>query len=85
MRFGKISLAAIAAASLVSAPVMAESRSPAAKADGASNVKRVGANTKEDSKLGGGSGVIVAVLAAAAVVGGIVIASGNDDNSPTSP
>jgi hypothetical protein len=84
MRFGKISLAAIAAASLVSAPVMAESLSPAAKAVGASKVKRVGANTKEESKLGGGSGVIVAVLAAA-VVGGIVIASGNDDNSPTSP
>jgi Na+/proline symporter len=85
MRFGKISLAAIAAASLVSAPVMAESLSPAAKAVGASKVKRVGANTKEESKLGGGIGVIVAVLAAAAVIGGIVIASGNDDNSPTSP
>jgi Na+/proline symporter len=85
MRFGKISLAAIAAASLVSAPVMAQSLSPSVKAVGASKVKRVGANAKEESKLGGGSGVIIAVLAAAAVVGGIVIAAGNDDNSPTSP
>jgi len=85
MRFGKLSLAAIAAASLVSAPVMAQSLSPAAKAVGASKVKRVGVATKEENKLGGGSGVIVAVLAAVAVIGGIVIAAGNDDNAPTSP
>lgn len=85
MRFGKISLAALAAASLVSAPVMAESLSPAAKAVGTSSVKRVGAATKEESKLAGGSGVIIAVLAAAAVIGGIVIAAGNDDDEPTSP
>lgn len=85
MRFGKISLAAVAATALVSAPIMAESLSPAAKAVGASKVKRVGANTKQESKLSGGSGVIVAVLAAAAVIGGIIIVAGNDDNSPTSP
>jgi len=85
MRLGKLSLAAVAAASLVSAPVMAESLSPAAKSVGASKVKRVGATTKEESKLGGGSGVIVAILAAVAVIGGIVIAAGNDDNKPTSP
>lgn len=85
MRLGKISLAAIAAASLVSAPAMAESLSPATKAVGASKVKRVGANTKEESKAAGGTGVIVALLAAAAVIGGIVIAAGNDDDSPTSP
>ena len=85
MRFGKISLAAIAAASLVSAPVMAQSLSPAAKAVGASKVKRAGAATKEESKLGGGSGVIVAIVAAAAVIAGIVIAAGNDDDAPTSP
>ena len=85
MRFGKLSLAAIAAASLVSAPVMAQSLSLAAKAVGASKAKRVGANTKEENKLGGGSGVIFAVLAAVAAIGGIVIAAGNDDNAPTSP
>ena len=86
MRFGKISLAAVAAASMVSAPVMAQSLSPAAKAVGASKVKRVGAASKEENKLGGrGSGVIVAILAAIAVIGGIVIAAGNDDDGPTSP
>jgi hypothetical protein len=85
MRFGKFSLAAVAAAALVSAPVMAESLSPAAKAVGASKVKRVGAGAKEESKIGGGSGVIVAILAAVAVIGGIVIAAGNDDDGPTSP
>jgi hypothetical protein len=85
MRFGKISLAAVAAASLVSAPVMAQSLSPAAKAVGASKVKRIGATSKEESKQLGGSGVIVALLAAAAVIAGIVIASGNDDDGPTSP
>ena len=85
MRFGKISLAAIAAASLVSAPVMAQSLSPAAKAVGASKVKRAGAATTEESKIGGGSGVIVAIVAAAAVIAGIVIAAGNDDDAPTSP
>ncbi len=85
MRFGKLSLAAIAAASLVSAPVMAQSLSPAAKAVATSKVKRAGASTKEENKLGGGSGVIIAVLAAAAVIAGIVIAAGNDDDGPTSP
>ena len=85
MRFGKISLAAVAAASRVSAPVMAQSLSPASKAVGASKVKRVGAASKEESKFGSGSGVIIAILAAAAVIGGIVIAAGNDDNRPTSP
>ena len=85
MRFGKISLAAVAAASLVSAPVMAQSLSPASKAVGASKVKRIGAASKEESKLENGSGVIVAILAAIAVIGGIVIAAGNDDDGPTSP
>jgi hypothetical protein len=85
MRFGKISLAAVAAASLVSAPVMAESLSPAAKAVSVSKVKRAGVASKEESKLGGGTGVIVAVLAAAAIIGGIVIAAGNNNDSPTSP
>lgn len=85
MRFGKFSLAAVAAASLVSAPVMAQSLSPAAKAVGASKVKRIGAGTNEENKQDGGTGVIVAILAAVAVVGGIIIAAGNDDDGPTSP
>lgn len=84
MRFGKISLAAMAAASMVSAPVMAQSLSPAAKAAAASKVKRAGASTKGENKLEG-TGVIVAILAGVAVVGGIIVAAGNDNNGPTSP
>jgi hypothetical protein len=80
MRFGKVSLAALAAASLISAPVVAQSTT-ASKAP----VKRTAVAKKEESKLGGGSGVIVAVVAAAAIIAGIVIAAGNDDDAPTSP
>jgi hypothetical protein len=83
MRFGKVSLAALAAASLISAPVVANAAT--AKTPAKASVKRAGAATKEESKLGGGSGVIVAVIAAAAVIAGIVIAAGNDDDAPTSP
>jgi hypothetical protein len=84
MRFGKISLAAIAAASLVSAPVMAEVAAPA-KSVAVSKVQRVGKARSAENKIGKGSGVIVALLAAAAVVGGILIASGNNNDTPTSP
>lgn len=85
MRFGKFSLAAVAAASLVSAPVMAQSLSPAAKAVGASKVKRVGVAASEESKAEGSTGIIIGIVAAAAVIGGIIIAAGNDDDGPTSP
>ncbi len=81
MRFGKVSLAAVAAVALAGAPVIAQA-APAKPVAG--KIQRAGA-AKEESKLGGGSGVIVAVLAAAAVIAGIVIAAGNDDDAPTSP
>lgn len=84
MRFGKISLAAVAAASLMSSPVMAQALSPAAKAVAESKVKRIGADRKEESKVGG-TGVVIGLLAAAAIIGGIVIASSNNDDEPTSP
>ena len=73
MRFGKMSLAVIAAASLVSAPVVAAAAP--SKSVAVSKVKRVGAVRNTENKLGGGSGILVAILAAAAVVGGIIIAS----------
>ena len=81
MRFGKFSLAAVAAASLLSAPVMAQT---ASNAVGVSKVKRVSANAKDESKQAG-SGVIIAIVAAVAVIGGIVLAAGNDSDGPTSP
>lgn len=83
MRFGKFSLAAVAAASLLSAPVMAQAVSTP-NAVGVSKVKRVSANAKDESKQAG-SGVIIAIVAAVAVIGGIVLAAGNDSDGPTSP
>jgi hypothetical protein len=83
MRFGKLSLAAVAVASLVSMPTLAQAAS--ANAVGASKVQRVGATTKRENKQDGGSGIIIAIVAAVAVIGGIVIAAGNNNDSPTSP
>jgi hypothetical protein len=85
MRFGRLTLAAVAAASMLTAPVMAESLSPSAKAIGTSKVKRAGAPVTKENKLGGGNGTIIAIVAAAAVILGIVLISGNDDDNPTSP
>lgn len=80
MRFGKISLAAVAAAALVSAPVVAQS----AKAKPvAAKVEREGAARKDESKLRGG--FIIPLIAIIAIITGIVIAAGNDDDTPTSP
>lgn len=84
MRFGKVSLAALAAASLISAPAVAQSAN-ATKAPVKESVKRAGTATKDESKLGRGSGVIVAILAGAAIIAGIVIAAGNNNDGPTSP
>ena len=82
MRFGKIGMAAIAAASLVSTPVFAQAVQPVAKA---SEAVRADASAAEESKLEGGSGIIVAVLAAAAIIGGIIIAADGSEDTPTSP
>ncbi len=84
MRFGKVSLAALAAASLISAPVVAQATT-STKAPAKASVKRAASAAKEESKLGRGSGVIVAVLAGAAIIAGIVIAAGNKNDAPTSP
>jgi hypothetical protein len=81
MRFSKISLAALAAATLVSAPVVAQAKSTAKQA--VAKVERKAAARKSESKMGGS--ILLAILALAAVVGGIVIATGSDDNTPTSP
>ena len=80
MRFGKVGMAAVAAASLVSAPVFAQAVQPVS-----SQVERVSAATSDESELEGGSGIIIAVLAAAAVIAGIIIAADGSDDTPTSP
>ncbi len=81
MRFGKIGMAAVAAASLVSAPVFAQAQQPVSST---SEAARTGANASGED-LEGGSGVILAVLAAAAVIAGIIIAADGSDDTPTSP
>lgn len=83
MRFGKNSLAAVAAATLVLAPTVAQA-APAAKA-AATQVQRAGASLQDENKLEGGTGIILAILAAAAIIAGIVIAADNEDDTPTSP
>ena len=81
MRFGKVSLAALAAASLISAPVVANAAS-ASKSVSAEKSKRAGSATKEESKLGGGSGVIVGVIAAAAIIARCRMGEGKGTRSP---
>jgi hypothetical protein len=82
MRFGKIGMAAAAAASLVSAPVLAQASQPVQPA---SSVARTGATVDNESDVEGGSGIILAILAAAAVIGGIIIAADGSEDTPTSP
>lgn len=82
MRFGKIGMAAIAAASLVSAPVLAQAAQPVSSA---TQPVRAVAAVDSESELEGSSGIIVALLAAAAVIAGIIIAADGSDDTPTSP
>lgn len=79
MRFGKLGMAAVAAASLVSAPVMAQA------VESVSQPVRTSAQTADESDLEGGSGIIIAILAAAAVIAGIIIAADGSEDTPTSP
>lgn len=78
MRIGKISLAAVAVATLAGAPVLAQ------VAATNTTVSRASAESADENNLDG-SGIVIALLAVAAVVGGIIIASDNDEDAPTSP
>ena len=86
MRFGKSFLGVVAAASLLSAPVMAQSLSPTAKAAATSKVKRAGAPVKGENKMGGESNSwVLPVAFFTAMIVSIVVFGGNDDDNPTSP
>ncbi|MEO9469558.1 hypothetical protein [Parasphingorhabdus sp.] len=78
MKFTKFA-AAIAAASLISAPVTAQAVQSLTPA-----VERTGAVDENGEKLEGSTGIIIGVLAAAAVIAGIIIIA-DDDDDPTSP
>ena len=86
MRFGKSFLAVVAATSLLSAPVMAQSLSPTAKAAATSEVKRAGASVKGESKMGGKSNSwLLPVVFFTAMIASILVFGGNDDDNPKSP
>ncbi len=77
MRFGKNSMAAIAAATLLIAPVVAQA-APA-------KVERVSAPRTDESEVEGATTIIIALLAAVAVIAGIVIAADGGNSNPASP
>jgi len=79
MSFGKISMLAVTAMSLVSAPVLAQAANPAASL----SVARTGAKIGKKSEVAGSS-LLLLLLAAAAVVGGAIIIA-DDDDEPASP
>ncbi len=75
MSFRKLSVAAVAALSMTSAPLLAAN--PASSL----SVARASASLENESELGGG--FLIPLLALAAVVTGIVVAV--DDDEPESP
>ena len=81
MKFAKICLAAVAAASLISAPLMAETLSPSARAA----VKVNGAGTKsEGERKKRPAGWIFGAIAAAGI-GAAVALSSSGSNKRASP
>ncbi len=86
MRFGKISLAAVTAVALMSAPVVAQAKTPVAHSTTVTKVTRAGAVRTEENQFGGkSSGMLLGLLALVGIVGGIVIAAGNKADKATSP
>ena len=83
MKLTKICLAALAAASLVSGPVMAESLSPSANAVGNESVKRAG--VKADGKRKRPSGVVYGAIAAVAILGSAIALLSDKEGKPASP
>jgi hypothetical protein len=82
MSFGKVSMAAVVALSMTSAPVLAQTATPASKLSVASSQARAGAALDNESELGGG--FIIPLLALAAIIAGILVVL-DDDDEPNSP
>lgn len=88
MSFRKSLAAAVAVASLVAIPTVANAADAASKlsvraAPAVQKSVRAGAAKRDANNVGGGS-VIIAIIAAAAVIAGIVVAADGTD-APTSP
>ena len=80
MSFKKATVAALLAASMSSAPVLAQTAAPASSLSVAS---RAGESTESASELRGG--FIIPLLAVVAVILGILAAVGGGDDGPNSP
>ena len=83
MKSFKICLAALAAASLIGSPVLAQTLSPSTNAVGNENGKRVCTNAKGERKRC--SGVVYWVIGGAAIIGGAVALSSSSNDRPASP
>ncbi|MGE0180234.1 MAG: hypothetical protein AB7O91_10495 [Sphingomonas sp.] len=81
MSFKKATVVALLAASMSSAPVMAQTAASASSPATAS--ARAGATTESSSELRGG--FLIPLIAIVAVILGIVAAVGGGDDGPTSP
>lgn len=80
MSFKKATVVALLAASMTSAPVMAQT---AASASSLSVASRAGESTESADELRGGW--IVPLIAVVAIILGILAAVGGGDDGPTSP
>ena len=76
MKSFKICLAALAAASLIGSPVLAQTLSPSTNAVGNENVKRVAVKAEGERKRR--SGVVYGALGVAALIGVVVALSSKD-------
>ena len=77
MSFKKATVAAMLAASMASAPVLAQSAAPLSVA------ARAGATTQDENELRGG--FIIPVVAVVAIILGILVLTGGGDDGPHSP
>lgn len=80
MSFAKISMAAVVALSMTSAPVLAQHSASALSLAGSQ--ARAGATVENGNELGGG--FIIPLLALAAIIAGILVVL-DDDDLPESP
>lgn len=82
MSFAKVTMGAIVALSMTSAPALAQATSAKSLSVAASQA-RAGASMEDESQLGGG--FLIPLLALAAIIAGILVVIDNGDDDPVSP
>ncbi|MBA3677892.1 MAG: hypothetical protein H0W74_10895 [Sphingosinicella sp.] len=80
MGFGKVSMAAIVALSMTSAPAFANATPGSSLSV---SQARASASLEDEGQLGGG--FIIPLLALAAIIAGILVVIDDGDDDPTSP